>query len=116
MSGTVRLLFLYVFMAWTGTALPLIIIIIITPAIIGATRIVTKGLKKKFGSHIRKIFNRLTTKCSKAWNITRTKECAAVCSWKPEGWGSPLVQEKYQGEKACDRRQHNNNTCNFVWA
>jgi hypothetical protein len=23
---------------------------------------------------------------------------------KPERWGSPLVQEKYQGEKICDRR------------
>ena len=24
---------------------------------------------------------------------------------KPERWGSPLVQEKYQAEKACDKRQ-----------
>jgi hypothetical protein len=35
---------------------------------------------------------------------------------KPEQWGSPLVQEKYQGEKACDKRQqqqqHNNNNNN----
>jgi len=23
---------------------------------------------------------------------------------KPESWGSPLVQEKYQAEKACDKR------------
>jgi len=23
---------------------------------------------------------------------------------KPEGWGSPLVQEKYREEKACDKR------------
>ena len=23
---------------------------------------------------------------------------------KPEWWGSPLVQEKYQEEKACDKR------------
>jgi hypothetical protein len=23
---------------------------------------------------------------------------------KPEGWGSLLVQEKYQEEKACDKR------------
>jgi hypothetical protein len=23
---------------------------------------------------------------------------------KPERWGSPLVQEKYQGEKTCDKR------------
>jgi hypothetical protein len=31
---------------------------------------------------------------------------------KPEQWGSPLVQEKYQGEKACGKRQHNNNNNN----
>jgi hypothetical protein len=30
----------------------------------------------------------------------------------PEWWGSPLVQEKYQGEMACDKRQHNNNNNN----
>jgi len=24
---------------------------------------------------------------------------------KPERWGSPLVQEKYREEKACDKRQ-----------
>jgi hypothetical protein len=24
---------------------------------------------------------------------------------KPERWGSLLVQEKYRGEKACDKRQ-----------
>jgi len=28
---------------------------------------------------------------------------------KPESWGSLLVQKKYQGEEACDKRQHNNN-------
>jgi len=27
---------------------------------------------------------------------------------KPEQWGSLLVQEKYQKEKACDKRQNNN--------
>jgi hypothetical protein len=26
---------------------------------------------------------------------------------KPEWWGSLLVQEKYQEEKACDKRQNN---------
>ena len=25
-------------------------------------------------------------------------------SLKPEEWGSPLVQEKYQEEKACDKK------------
>jgi hypothetical protein len=31
---------------------------------------------------------------------------------KPEKWGSPLIQEKYQGEKACDNNYNtttNNN-------
>jgi hypothetical protein len=34
---------------------------------------------------------------------------------KPERWGSPLVQEKYQEEKACDKRHpynYNNNNNN----
>ena len=31
---------------------------------------------------------------------------------KPERCGSPLVQEKYQEEKACDKRKHNNNNNN----
>jgi hypothetical protein len=26
---------------------------------------------------------------------------------KPEPWGSPVVSEKYQGEKSCDKRQQN---------
>jgi hypothetical protein len=25
---------------------------------------------------------------------------------KPERWGSPLVQEQYRGEMACDKGQH----------
>ena len=29
---------------------------------------------------------------------------------KPEQWVTPLVQEKYVGEKACDKRQHNNHS------
>jgi len=31
---------------------------------------------------------------------------------KPERWGSPLVQEKYWEEKACDKRHNNNNNNN----
>jgi hypothetical protein len=31
---------------------------------------------------------------------------------KPEWWGSPLVQEKYQAEKACDKRHPYNNNNN----
>jgi hypothetical protein len=32
-------------------------------------------------------------------------ESTAVWSLKPEQWGSPLFQEKYQEEKACDKRR-----------
>jgi hypothetical protein len=31
---------------------------------------------------------------------------------KPERWGSSLVQEKHQGQMACDKRKHNNNNNN----
>jgi len=31
---------------------------------------------------------------------------------KPEWWRSPLVQEKYQAEKACDKRHPYNNNNN----
>ena len=38
------------------------------------------------------------------WN-THTKRKVLQCkALKPERWGSLLVQEKYQEEKACDRR------------
>ena len=60
--------------------------------------------KEKFGSCTRKTFDRFTTKESYTWNITRNTESTAVWSLKPERWGSPLVQEKYQAEKACDKR------------
>jgi hypothetical protein len=52
----------------------------------------------------RKTFVRFTTKDSYTWNITHTTESTAVWNLKPERWGSPLVQEKYQEEKACDKR------------
>jgi len=47
----------------------------------------------------------LTTKDSYTWNITYNTESTAVWSLKPERWGSPLVQGKYQEEKACDKRR-----------
>jgi hypothetical protein len=37
-----------------------------------------KRFKDKFGSHIRKAFNRLTTKDSCTWNITHNTEITAV--------------------------------------
>jgi len=63
-----------------------------------------KKLKEKLGNCTRKTFDRFTTKDSYTWNITHNTESIAVCSLKPERWGSPLVQEKYQEEKACDKR------------
>jgi len=41
-------------------------------------------------------------------------EHGKYCSLKldPEQWGSPVVQEKYQDEKACDERRNNNNNNN----
>jgi len=61
-------------------------------------------LKEKFGNCTRKTFDRFTTKDSYIWNITHNTESTALCSLKPERWGSPLVHEKYQEEKACDKR------------
>ena len=61
-------------------------------------------LKKKFGSCTRKTLDRFTTKDTYTWNITRNTESTEVWSLKPERWGSQLVQEKYQEEKAFDKR------------
>jgi hypothetical protein len=43
---------------------------------------------------------KITTKDSYTWNMTHNTE-----STGPEGWGSLLVQEKYQEGKACDKRR-----------
>jgi hypothetical protein len=64
-----------------------------------------KKLKENFGSCSRKTFDRFTTKDSCTWNITHNTESTAVWSLNPERWGSLLVQENYQEEKACDKRQ-----------
>ena len=79
----------------------------IIPVIIGANS--NEKLKEDFGSCTRKTLNRFTTKDSYTWNITHNTESTAVWSLKLERWGSPLVQEKYQEEKACDKRHNNNN-------
>ena len=50
----------------------------IIPVITGATGIVTRGLRKKFGSCTRKTFDRFTTKDSYTWNITHNTESTAV--------------------------------------
>jgi len=51
---------------------------------------------------VTKKINRQTTNDSCTWNITHNTERTAVWNWKPERWRSPLVQEKYREEKACD--------------
>ena len=61
-------------------------------------------LKEKFGSCTRKTFDRFTTKDSYTWNITHNTGSTAVLNLKPERWGSPLVQEKYQEGRVCDMR------------
>jgi len=50
----------------------------IIPVIIGATGIVTRSLRKNFGSCTRKTFDRFTTKDSYTWNITHNTESTAV--------------------------------------
>jgi hypothetical protein len=70
-----------------------------------------KQFKEKFGSHTIEIFNRLTTKDSYIRRITHDTEITAVSNFKPVRWGPPLIQEKYRGEKAYDKR-HNNNSNN----
>ena len=61
-------------------------------------------LKEKFGNCTGKTFDRFTKKYSYTWNITHNTENTTMWSLKRERWGSPLVQEKYQEEKACDKR------------
>jgi len=61
-------------------------------------------LKEKFGRHTRKTFDRFTTKDSYTWSIAHNTESTAVLNLKPEQCGLPLVQEKYQEEKTCDKR------------
>ena len=50
----------------------------IIPVIIGATGIVTRSLRIKFGRYTRKTFDKFTTKDSYTWNITHNTESTAV--------------------------------------
>ena len=73
------------------------------PIIIGATGIVTRSLKKNLeavpGKHsidsLQKIAILGTSHI--IWKVLQS-------NLKPERSSSPLVQEKYRGEKACDKR------------
>jgi hypothetical protein len=84
----------------------------VTAVIIGATGILKKMFKEKFGYHTRKILIRFSTKDSCTWNITHNTETTEVWNLKPERRGSPLVQEKYREKKACDHRYRNKNNNN----
>jgi hypothetical protein len=77
---------------------------IVIPVIIGATGIVTRGLKKS-GNNTRDAFNRFSTKNSCTRNITNCKEIATTRNLKPEWWGSPLVQEEKYQEKPLKRQE-----------
>jgi hypothetical protein len=66
--------------------------------IIGATIILTKGVKVPV-NNIRKAFNRLSTTSSCTRDIAHNKESATIWNLKPEWWGAPVVQEeKHQGK------------------
>ena len=50
---------------------------VITPVVIGATGIETKGFKEEFGRHTRKPLNRFATKRSYTRNMTHNVESTA---------------------------------------
>jgi hypothetical protein len=75
----------------------------VIPVIIGATGIVTKGLKIFFGNNTKKAFNRFSTKNSCTRNIIHCKLSATIRNLNPEWWGSPLVQEEKYQEKPVRR-------------
>jgi hypothetical protein len=76
----------------------------VIPAIIGATGIVTRGLKI-YGNNTRKAFNRFCTKNSCTRNIIHHKESATIRNLKPEWWGLLLVQEEKYQEKPVKREE-----------
>ena len=64
-----------------------------------------KCLKKNFEAISYRTFNKFTTKDSYTRNITRNAESTVGWNLKPERWGSPSFQEKYQGAKVCEQEQ-----------
>jgi len=76
---------------------------------------INKRFKEKFGSHTRKTFHRFTTKDRNTLNITYYTQSTTVWNLKPGWWGSLLVQEKYQEEKACDMRPQQKDTRQDWW-
>ena len=59
-------------------------------------------LKEKFEKYTRKTFDRFTTK--RQLNLEHHTYYGKYCL-KLERWRSPIVKEKYQEEKDCDKRQ-----------
>ena len=76
----------------------------IIPIIIGATGTVTRSFGKNLeavpGKHSTDSLQK-TAILGALHIIRKILQCGSL---KPERWGSPLVQEKYQKEKACDKR------------
>jgi hypothetical protein len=76
----------------------------VIPVITGATGIVTRGLKKNLetipGKH--SIYS-LQKRNSCTRNVTHYKESATIGNFKPEWWGSQLVQEEKYHEKSVKR-------------
>jgi len=50
-----------------------------------------KSFKEKFGSHVKKKFNRFTTKDKYTCNIIHNTESTAVSNVKSDRRGSPLI-------------------------
>jgi hypothetical protein len=75
----------------------------VIPIIIGATGIVTKGLKKYLETIPGKHSIDSLQKYSCTRKITHYKESATIRNLKPEWWGSPLVQEEKYQEKHVKR-------------
>jgi hypothetical protein len=64
----------------------------------------------KIGGLAVKVLDNITKKDKYTWNIIQWTECPPVWTLKPEWWWSMLVlEEKYQNEKARDKRKRNNN-------
>jgi hypothetical protein len=77
----------------------------VIPVMIGATDIVTKGLKKYLetipGKH--SIDSLQKNSCTR--DVTHYKKSATIRNLKPEWWGSPLVQEEKYQEKSVEREE-----------
>jgi hypothetical protein len=83
----------------------------IIPVVTGATWIVIRGLRKNLETIPGKHWIDSLEKTA-VLGTSHNTESTAVWNLIPKRWGSPLVQEEYQGEMTCDKRWHNNNNNN----